>query len=427
MKIRITFFTFLASVALCLAQTINISGIVKNNEGSGIEGVTVRLGKADRATTTGSDGSFRLTENATGAKLKTNHAAFRNDCPVILEDNRLFFNVMKHADVKVMVYDFSGRLLFSHSQLASSRKHSIALPRFRSGIHIYRVSMNNEQFTFKSVAGIAINRSAASSWKKPVIAKQAKATAQIDDALLFTKEGYQLYRLSVTKSDTSDIQITMVPLVTGTVTDADGNVYKTVRIGNQIWTAENLRTTKYNDGKSIPQGSAYWFYKNTTDAAEKKKWGALYNFDAVNTGKLAPTGWHVPTDAEWDTMQNYLIASGYNYDGTIGNKNDGALYQNKIAKSLAAKTDWLPDTTDTGAIGNDLSKNNAGGFSALPAGYRYYTGEFMGQNEFGYWWTATQHDASFAWYRYLWNLNRDLYRSDRVKTLGCSVRLVRLN
>ena len=129
----------------------------------------------------------------------------------------------------------------------------------------------------------------------------------------------------------------------GTITDFDGNGYQAVKIGNQVWTVENLRTTKYNDGTAIPYvtDSAAWvnlttpgycYFNNMVNADSIRKFGALYNWYAVDTKKLAPAGWHVPTDAEWDTLENYLIANGYNWDGTTDS--------NKIAKSLAAKTDW---------------------------------------------------------------------------------------
>jgi uncharacterized protein (TIGR02145 family) len=174
---------------------------------------------------------------------------------------------------------------------------------------------------------------------------------------------------------------------TGTVTDIDGNVYQTVKIGNQVWTVENLRTTRYNDGISInlitdsaawskslirygaawskASKGAYCYYNNMTDADSIKKYGALYNWYAIDTKKLAPKGWHVPTNAEWDTLQNYLIANGYNWDGTTTG--------NKIAKSMAAQTDWKTDT-NPGATGNDLFKNNKSGFSALPGGWRFFIG-----------------------------------------------------
>lgn len=108
---------------------------------------------------------------------------------------------------------------------------------------------------------------------------------------------------------------------TGLVTDADGNSYTSVTIGAQVWMVENLQTTKYNDGTAIPLVETWnypikpgycWYNK---DIANKGSYGALYNWYAVNTGKLAPTGWHVPTDADWTTLENYLMANGFNYDG----------------------------------------------------------------------------------------------------------------
>ena len=157
-----------------------------------------------------------------------------------------------------------------------------------------------------------------------------------------------------------------------TVKDADGNIYTSVKIGDQVWTVENLRTTKYNDGTAIPvvKDSAAWvalktpgycYYNNTTNAGSIKKYGALYNWYVVNTGKLAPEGWHVPTDSEWTNMENYLVLNGYNWDGTKDTAED-----NKIAKSLAAKTDWSTHTT-AGIIGNDLTKNNSSGFRPFRA------------------------------------------------------------
>jgi uncharacterized protein (TIGR02145 family) len=216
----------------------------------------------------------------------------------------------------------------------------------------------------------------------------------------------------------------------GTVTDADGNVYQTVKIGTQVWTVENLRTTKYNDGSAIPlvtdgglwvalNTPGYCYYGNTTNADSIKNYGALYNWNAVNTKKLAPMGWHVPTDAEWDTLQNYLVINGFNWDGTTDTSTE-----NKIAKSLAAKTDWIASTTP-GAIGNGLTKNNRSGFSALPGGCRDDHGSFSYVGDGGYWWSATEDESSDAYYRDLYCVYDYLVRYYYYKRCGFSVRLVR--
>jgi uncharacterized protein (TIGR02145 family) len=137
--------------------------------------------------------------------------------------------------------------------------------------------------------------------------------------------------------------------IRNTIEDIDGNVYRIVKIGNQLWTVENLRVTKYNDGSAIQlvAGNSAWaalstpgycYYNNTTNADSIKKFGALYNWYVVNPSvnpsnpkKVAPVGWHVPTDEEWTILENYMIVNGYNWDGTTTG--------NKIAKSLATKAD----------------------------------------------------------------------------------------
>jgi uncharacterized protein (TIGR02145 family) len=173
--------------------------------------------------------------------------------------------------------------------------------------------------------------------------------------------------------------------------------------------------------------AAYCFYNNSTDPSEQKKWGALYNWNAVTAGNLAPKGWHVSSDADWDTLQIYLMSNGYNYDGTISTLDRGGSESddNKIAKSLATKTDWPVDSSGTGSIGNDLMYNNTSGFSAVPSGARYYEGSFTSLGTFCYFWTSTEHDMSFAWDRMLWGSMTQLHRGDRVKFHGCSIRLVR--
>jgi uncharacterized protein (TIGR02145 family) len=189
--------------------------------------------------------------------------------------------------------------------------------------------------------------------------------------------------------------------------DFDGNKYDVVRIGSQFWTVQNLRATKYNDGTAIPlvtdnkewylSTGAYCFYNNSTDSAFQQIWGALYNWYAVNTGKLAPAGWHVPTDAEWSTLATFCGGGD-----VAGNK-------------LKAKTGWA-----SGGNGTDGYS-----FSALPGGYRHNLGNFNSQSSNGYWWSATEDAASHAVNRHLYYNYSYLYRSGDDKSNGFSVRLVR--
>lgn len=213
---------------------------------------------------------------------------------------------------------------------------------------------------------------------------------------------------------------------TNTVTDVDGNVYHTVTIGTQVWMVENLKTTKFNDGTPISlvwDDESWWTRSRTpqycwynNSITNKNIYGALYNWYAVNTGILAPSGWHVPTDAEWTTLENYLIENGYNFDGTLS--------ENKIGKSMASKFGWNT-FAETGTIGDDISKNNSSGFAAQPAGSR--SNGFYGIGEYCFWWTSTtSYNSSQAWDRFLNKGGISLGRwNDGDKPWGISVRCIK--
>ena len=194
-----------------------------------------------------------------------------------------------------------------------------------------------------------------------------------------------------------------------TMTDIEGNVYNTVIIGNQIWMKENLKTARYNDGTEIPLVSdktdwdnlttaGYCWYENSDSVGTT--YGALYNWYSVNTGKLCPTGWHVPLDEEWTILTSFLggedIAGG------------------KLKES--GTNHWEYQTTGA---------TNESGFTALPGGYRNYTGTFDNVVNFGYWWSATESDAANAWNRYMFYLYPNVYRYSRRKEIGYSVRCVK--
>lgn len=210
--------------------------------------------------------------------------------------------------------------------------------------------------------------------------------------------------------------------------DIEGNQYNVVKIGTQVWMKENLKTTKYNDGTSIPlvtsdsewsnltSAGFCWYYNDAT--TYKAIYGALYNWHAVNNGKLCPMNWHVPSDAEWTTLENYLIANSFNYDGTTTG--------NKFAKALASVSGWTSSSIE-GAIGNTdyPSKRNATDFTAIPGGCRYMNGVFQVAGNFAYFWSATETDATYAWNRHLTYDNSGITRYSNYKKPGLSVRCIR--
>jgi uncharacterized protein (TIGR02145 family) len=133
---------------------------------------------------------------------------------------------------------------------------------------------------------------------------------------------------------------------------------------------------------------------------------------------FAPEGWHVPTDAEWTTLENYLIANGYNYDGTTT--------ENKIAKAMASTTGWN-SSTNTGAVGNDQSLNNSSGFNVFPEGMRLSDGYFFNEGIFAVFFSSTEFNTFGAWNRGLTIDISRLGREGNQKRDGLSVRLVKDN
>ncbi len=213
-----------------------------------------------------------------------------------------------------------------------------------------------------------------------------------------------------------------------TVTDYLGNVYNTVKIGDQCWLKENLRSTKYNDGTNIPNVTdgttweglttpAYCWYDNSY-VAYGSVYGALYNWHTVNTGKLCPIGWHVPSDNEWNVMELYLIANGYNYDSTF--------IENEIAKALSATTMWAV-AINPGCPGNtDYPEyRNKTGFTALPGGNRFKNGIFGNAANYGIWWTSTPQDSDSSWAKLIYTNSVDVGVSVFNNNFGFSVRCIK--
>lgn len=211
-----------------------------------------------------------------------------------------------------------------------------------------------------------------------------------------------------------------------TVSDIDGNIYNTITIGEQTWMIENLKTTRFNNGTLIPNvtdkeewaiyfKAAYCNYNN--DTSNVAIYGRLYNWYAIKTNKLAPIGWHVPTDADWIKLIEYLIANGYNYDKTKA--------EDKIAKSIASNIGW--HTSDyIGTPGDSLLLNNSSGFNGLPAGLREPDGNFKDLGISTIWWCSDVRTIiGNAKYRILSYDYLDFYGSQCDWDYGVSVRCIK--
>ncbi|MFO7891378.1 MAG: FISUMP domain-containing protein [bacterium] len=211
---------------------------------------------------------------------------------------------------------------------------------------------------------------------------------------------------------------------TGIMTDQDGNVYQTVKIGNQWWMAENLKVTHYRNGDPIPNitsdsewtglsTGAYCVYDNNESYADT--YGYLYNWYAVNDSRnIAPEGWHVPTDEEWKQLEMYLGMSQSEADDT------GYRGTNEGSKLAGNASLWPYGSLENNAV------FGTSGFSAFPGGYRDDDdGTFSDVGSNAYFWSATEGSTNTAWGRYLYYGISSIDRSNYNKPYGFSVRLVK--
>lgn len=200
----------------------------------------------------------------------------------------------------------------------------------------------------------------------------------------------------------------------------EGIVYQTVALGNQVWMAENLNQSKYRNGHQILNIVDDDEWGNNTDGAwcyfDNKpengvKYGKLYNWHAVNNPHgLAPEGWRIPSDADWKELEMFLgmIPRLADSSGWRGN-NEGCMLKE------TGTSHWKAP--------NECATNKSG-FTALPGGYRDVSGEFFVNGYSGYWWTSTEYQPNFSWYRTLYYTHNKIHRKRGFIGDGFSVRCV---
>jgi uncharacterized protein (TIGR02145 family) len=321
----------------------------------------------------------------------------------------------------ISINEITGKPVYKVQTNLENLRKSYKIAGLKTGIYLVSIKGNGYQFSGKLVSNGNPNgqvrieeiNSITQSVKLKKSESESKGSAAIID-MLYT-DGDRLkftgasgnYRTIITDIPSSDknINFDFVACI-----DGDYNIYPVVKIGTQTWMAENLKTTRYNDGiTAIPNvtdnatwstttSGAYCDYQNTPTYSTT--YGRLYNWYTVastNTKNACPTGWHVPTDVELTTLQTFLggeiVAGG------------------KLKETGTAH--WLTPNT---------SATNEKGFTALPGGYRIPSGTFGLMGNTGYWWSSTQENINYAWYFYIYYGNANLTELDHEKHCGSSVR-----
>ena len=256
----------------------------------------------------------------------------------------------------------------------------------------------------ENIAGFRLERQVNSGSFTQIVEVGADVTEYTDTGLNYGTDYTYRYRVKAFTDENESGYCYFA------VTDIDGNVYETVIIGEQEWTVTNLKVRHYRNGDPIPTGlsdsqwssttaGAYAVYDNNESNADT--YGYLYNWYAVDDSRnIAPEGWHVPTDAEWTILTDYLGGSS-----VAGGK-----------MKETGTEHW--NSPNTGAT-------NESGFTALPGGCRYYGGGYYDMGNFCYFWSSTDYNSGSAWSRYLYYNYSGVSRDGNDKQYGFSVRVVR--
>jgi uncharacterized protein (TIGR02145 family) len=351
------------------------------------------------------------------------------------------FEATAHGNTTIEMYDRTGKRILQVKENLSIGRQRYSLNGINSGVYVLKIRSDKYVYSTKLVCnnpstGVVELKhiQSPSGFNKPNTSITPEKSLSLNGNQSWVDMQYKVGdRLKLTgKSGVCKTVFILVPTESQTVTfnfvtctDADNNNYPVVKIGGQVWMAENLKTTTYRDGSGIPNvtGTSDWInlptgaycdYDNLPEVYSMM-YGRLYNWYAVNnSSNLAPAGWHIATDEEWTTLTDFLKANGYNYDGTTTSNN--------MAKSMAVScAQWLENTWE-GTIGCKLSENNSCGFSALPAGERYNISDsFL---SLGAWWTASDIIETRAYYRYMQSSAGYVIRGNEIKNMGYSVRCI---
>jgi uncharacterized protein (TIGR02145 family) len=417
MKTLTLFVSFLMAISNIQAQDYQIS-FTASGQSSTIDSILVEnLSQGTTAKLNGNDvlhlvetlGLNNLIDDENSMKIYPN--------PMIESTFVEFKNQTPYA-ISIEVFDELSTLIVKKDVMVQNGLQRFEISGLNAGIYTVVVSSKEWINSAKIISLGEKSKNAAikqqsvdlgSTHERTVESTNDLVEMQYNDGEMILFKGF---------SDNYARVLTLLPTQSQTVnfefipcSDEDGNNYAVATIGNQTWMAENLKTTKYNDGTDIPlvidgdswaelTTPAYCWYNN--DITNEPTYGALYNWYTVGTGNLCPAGWHVPTSSEWTTLSDYL-GGKFVAGGKL--KETGSLHW------------WSPNEGAT----------NESGFTCLPGGSHESSGSFGNIGERGYWWTSSVYSpADAAIYRYVKNSSGYIYENNfDSKRNGRSIRCLR--
>lgn len=442
--------TFLTTFPAVFLQAQNYY-LTFSASGSGPSVNTVKVENINKGTDVTINGTDRLhlIPATTGiAQISDNNAAGISFFPNPATDNsRMQVNLPSSGNTVVTIIDINGREIARRNDILTEGIHTYKIESPGRGIYYVKVNSGNYSAGGRLVSNGSRNNRINLVYENttPAIKSKNEAGGTKGDIVMGYSEGDRLKFTGMTESAgtviteiiTSDknIAFDFFPC-----TDKDNNVYPAVKIGSQVWMATNLKTSKFNDGTAIPYVTDdYTWYQQREPAFcwylhDEGKYrnlcGGIYNYYVASSGNICPTGWRVPTRYDWDDLEQYLVANGYNYDGTTSG--------NKIGKSLASTAmialvllpsvpfTWEPSpNTGTPGNGDYPLKRNSTGFSALPVGLRSANGNFMNLYITGPWWSSTDESMGYAWYRWVQNANEGFHTMSSYKWNGFGIRCIK--
>ncbi|MCU4175797.1 fibrobacter succinogenes major paralogous domain-containing protein [Carboxylicivirga sp. N1Y90] len=411
------------SSAILSSQTYQISFAAQGDASTVDEVVATNLTTNESITLPGGE-VLSLQPVATNIK---NMSVFKN--AAIYSNMREGFSELhltsqKNQEINIEVIAIDGRTVARHHQVLEMGNYKFKLAGKSQGIYIANISTGADQLGLKFCQSKAAENTIRFMGESDKIQELKSSNATY--ALSFSPDDHISYEI---KSGDYITMIIECPAGDKTLTadmvecmDGDGNYYPVVKIGTQTWMAKNINTSKYMDGTEIPyiattaewgalpdanSGKGYGYFLEE----EGDLYGAIYTYGAAVNGTplsgshiqgVCPNGWHIPSDAEWKVLCNYLGGTSY--------------ASNKLKSTRSDLWKYSPN-----GIGN-----NSSGFNALPSGYRTaYNGAPNLGGYYARWWSSNQYSGSWAYYCQLTYANNGVYLSYWEKSIGICVRCIK--